>query len=92
MPSGQNPWNQALKKRRRRNAGSLEALRRQLWDWLRIVDDGLQAAIESGEQEIAIRWIHAGNQTATSYIKATLDGDLEARLKALEAKLSEPIQ
>ena len=43
MPRGDNIWNQTIRAKRRRNPGSLEGLRRQLWSWLSIIDDGLQA-------------------------------------------------
>ena len=85
MPSGKNFWNQTLNKRRRRNAGSLSQLQRQLWFWIGLAHDAVLAAVDAGDNDNAIRWMHAGNQVANTYTRIVLEGEFEARLAALEA-------
>jgi hypothetical protein len=84
MPSGQNPWNQLLASNRRRSKGSLEKLQVKLWFAIETADAGLKGAMQEANSEEVRKWVHVISQLGSTYIKAVVDGDLEARLKALE--------
>jgi hypothetical protein len=85
MPSGQNPWNQLLARNHRRSKGDLGKLQRKLWGAIETAEIGLKGAMREGDGYEVQRWIHCLTQISSVYIKAVLDGDLETRIKALEA-------
>lgn len=86
MPRAENPWNDILNVQRWRKSGDLSQLRRRLWRVLLAFECGLNEAMAEGNGEDVRRWGHALNQVAGTYLKVTLDGDIEQRLKALEER------
>ena len=89
MPSGQNPWNQLLSTKRGRSKGSLEDLQKRLWKAIRALETGLDDAMARSDGAAVMRWIHCLSQIAGTYTKLTAEADIEVRLKALEARLSD---
>ena len=88
MPSGQNPWNELLKTKRPKAKGSLQALQVKLWRGIRAAELGLNGAMEAENGEDVRKWLHVLQQLSGVYLRIVLDGELEARLKVLEEKLS----
>jgi hypothetical protein len=88
MPSGENPWNELLKAKRRRNKGNLDELTRRLWRGILIADVGLDDAMLSGNSEEIRRWLHCLHQLSGTYLKIVMDADIEKRLQALEERFS----
>ena len=87
MPSGQNPWNQILGVKRQRAKGSLTDLQRRLWRGILVAEAGLDEGMRAADSEEVRRWLYILHQLSGTYLKIVLDGELEARLKALEEKL-----
>ncbi|WP_157202684.1 hypothetical protein [Calidithermus chliarophilus] len=77
-----------LKRLRRRKPGDLGQLRAVLWGMLLEAE----AIAQDGAQDVHARLkaISALATTAGAYLKATEQGDLEARLQALEQALQQP--
>ena len=88
MPSGQNLWNQLLKPDKRRRQGDLASLRRALWFAITASEAGMRDAMAAGNTDEFRKFVHALNQLGGTYIRCTLDGDLEARLARIEASLN----
>ena len=84
MPSGKNTWNQLLASNRRRSKGNLNKLQIRLWHALDVAETGLHEAMRQADAEQIQKWLHVTSQLSSVYIKAVIDGDLEARVKALE--------
>ena len=87
MPDAKNPWAQLLGKKRLRAPGDLNALRRRLWYAISMVMAGMDDAALHDDGEQVQKWVHCLTQLASTYIRATLDGDLEVRLKAIESAM-----
>ena len=87
MPSGQNSWNQILGVKRQRAKGSLTDLQRRLWRGILVAEAGLDEGMRAADSEEVRRWLYILHQLSGTYLKIVLDGELEARLKALEEKL-----
>jgi len=91
MPSGENPWTQLLASNRRKSKGNLNKLQIKLWHALGVAEAGLRAAMEEADGEEVRRWLHIMYQLAGTYGKIALDGDIETRLKAIEARIQETL-
>jgi hypothetical protein len=65
--------------------GDREALRARLWDAV----EAAHALLRSRKPDVKLRAVHATSQAASAYAKLLDDGDLEARLEALEARAVE---
>jgi hypothetical protein len=88
MPSGQNPWNQLLGVKRQRAKGSLTDLQRRLWRGVLVAEAGLDEGMRVADSEEVRRWLHILHQLSGTYLKIVMDGEMEARLRALEEKFS----
>ena len=84
MPSSKNVWDQKVARRRRREAGNLTDVRKQFFYWLRIIDDGVEAAVSENAPELAIKWLHCAAQIAGNYLKIIETEDFHDRLKKIE--------
>ena len=89
MPSGENVWNEALKTTRRRNIGTLTGLRRIYWFALKVTRDAIEASVQAGNQEQAMRWCHVLSQLGSAYDRCTTGNDLTERTQSQEAQIAE---
>ena len=86
MSSGENQWTQLLASNRRRSKGDLTQLQRKVWYAINVVETGMKSAMTDDDHEGIRKWAHALNQLAATYLRVTLDSDLEIRLKAIEQR------
>jgi hypothetical protein len=82
---GQNKWNALLANRRLRSKGTLEAAQKEVWRSIRITSEARDRDLLDGEIESAQRWTSCFTQLIHAYHKLVVDGELEMRVKALEA-------
>lgn len=89
MPSGENPWNHLLVSGRRKSKGDLNRLQAKLWHGIDVAEAGLIAAMTDADSGEVRRWLHVLHQLAGTYVKIALDGDIEMRLRVVEAQLKD---
>lgn len=70
---------------RRGKAGDLEALKRHLWGAVLTASE----LLDGPDTQTRLKACHALSQAAASYRAVFADADLEARLTALETRVSE---
>ena len=92
MPSGDNQWTQLLASKRLRSKGDLTKVQAKLWYGLQVAEAGLKGSMAEDDGESVRKWLHCLTQLANVYSKVALDGDLEQRLKTIEARLAEEDQ
>jgi hypothetical protein len=88
VPDAKNPWAQLLGKKRLRAPGDLNALRRRIWYAISMAMAGMDDAALHDDGEAVQRWIHCLSQLSNTYVRVSLDSDIESRLKALESSLA----
>ena len=88
MPTGQHLWNELLSSKRRRDKCSIEKCLGYAMGGIKLADAGMWKAAEEGDSEEVRKWLHCLAQLLNVYAKLSIPGDLEQRLKALEAARS----
>jgi hypothetical protein len=77
-----NPFHARMAKKRARKPGDLRALQRMLW---RALLEAKTVFLESDNDELSLKAVHALSQASGQYAKLLEIGELEARVVALEA-------
>jgi hypothetical protein len=77
-----NPFHARMAKKRARKPGDLRALQRMLW---RALLEAERVFLESDNDELSLKAVHALSQASGQYAKLLEIGELEARVVALEA-------
>ena len=87
MPSKTKPHKarQAKKRRRIRKLGTLEDMRRKLWQAVTAAEDVLLD--DESDNVMVLRAVHAITQASGAYAKLIEVGELEGRLAELEKSL-----
>ena len=76
-------WNQIVSGKRPRNTASLRGLQDTLWKLLRVAEAGVYHHIETGETDLAVRFLNSTVILGARCHALLLDLDLSERLDAL---------
>ena len=88
MSETKNPYGELLSKQRLRASGDLIKLKARLWHALNVTLTGLDDTMAQDDAEEIRKWIHCLSQLSHTYIKCSIDGDIEQRLRVVEQAMS----